>query len=386
MPQRLDLAKPIKPCPPVTRWIVLALTALSLAACTPRGEITLDPAAAQVGQIQQVYIGTTRRIDPSTGQFDAGRREGVTYARFDVSVPPDRKVGSIDFPEPGRPSDPRTQFLTTARTIYAGPAAFRAAVSRTLARQPRGAREAVVYVHGFNNTFAESTYRMAQIAHDLDIPGVAVSYAWPSAGNPLAYAHDRDSVLFARDGLETLLDQIARAGARKILLVGHSMGSGLVMEVLRQMRLDGNRAVMRRLSGVVLISPDLDIDVFRSEARRIGRLPQPFIIFTSDRDRVLALSARLTGLRHRLGNLQDVGQLSDLQVTLLNVSAFSSGVGHFVPANSPALVRILHRANELGRTYSGDPAARTGLLPGVVLTVRNATQVILLPGAAVPGR
>ncbi len=46
----------------------------------------------------------------------------------------------------------------------------------------------MVFVHGFNNTFADGLHRTAQIRHDFEIPGVAVHYAWPSAGNALGYA------------------------------------------------------------------------------------------------------------------------------------------------------------------------------------------------------
>jgi esterase/lipase superfamily enzyme len=360
--------------------ILLSLCCVALiAACAPRGRITLDPAAAGTGDVRPVFVGTTRDLDPATGRFTSGRHEGIDYARLDVSVPPDRKLGAIRYPVPGQKPDAAKDFLTTAERLYQGPTAFRAALARALAAGPKAGREAVVYVHGFNNTFAESVYRIAQISHDLSVPGVAVAYAWPSAANPLAYAYDRDSVLFARDGLERLLTQIARAGARRILLVGHSVGSELVMEALRQMRLDGNRAVMSRLSGIVLISPDLDVEVFRSEALRIRPLPQPFVIFTSRRDRALMLAARLTGERQRLGNLTDVKRLDDLRVTVLEVGAFSQGVGHFTAATSPTLIKILSQVSDLNRAYATGPTGRTGLLPGVVLTVRNATQVVLTP-------
>ncbi|MBI1217075.1 MAG: alpha/beta fold hydrolase [Rhodobacteraceae bacterium] len=365
--------------PPVTRTLAVMLAVVTLAACAPRGTITLDPAAAQVGQVRQVFVGTTRTLNPETDRFDSGRHEGMDYARVDVSVPPERKLGTITFPHRNRAPDPRKDFLTTSDQIYTTPAAFRADLARALRAEPSGRHEAVVYVHGFNNTFAEGVYRIAQISHDLDVPGVAVHYAWPSAANPVNYAYDRDSVLFARDGLEQLLKQVAEAGADHILVVGHSMGALLVMETLRQMRLDGNATFVRHLGGIVLISPDIDVDVFRTEALRIGTLPQPFVIFTSQRDHALELAARLTGQRHRLGNLAGVAKVADLKVTVLDVGAFSEGVGHFTAATSPALLRILGRVSDLNSAYAGDPTGKIGLLPGVALTVRNATQVILTP-------
>lgn len=361
------------------RFIAVTLALVTLAACAPRGSITIAPAAGEVGNVREVFVGTTRAPDIKMATFSSERHVRVDYAQVDVSVPPERKLGTITFPRRDQAPDPRKDFLTTAETVYTGPAAFRADLARALRADPSGRREAVVYVHGFNNTFAEGVYRIAQISHDLEVPGVAVHYAWPSAANPVNYAYDRDSVLFARDGLEDLLVQVVASGANHILLVGHSMGAMLVMETLRQMRLGRNATVMGHLGGVVLISPDIDVDVFRTEALRIGKLPQPFLIITSQRDRALALAARLTGQRHRLGNLDDVTPVSDLSVTLVDVGAFSEGLGHFTAATSPALLRILGRIGDLNTAYAGDPTGKIGLLPGVALTVQNATQVILRP-------
>lgn len=236
-------------------------------------------------------------------------------------------------------------------------------------------------MHGFNNTFAEGTYRIAQMAHDLDLPGTVVHYSWPSAAEPLGYAYDRDSALFARDGLEELLKSVQAAGPRRIILVAHSMGSALLMETLRQVAIRGDNALLARIGGVVLISPDIDVDVFRSQAKDIGRLPQPFVVFTSRRDRVLRLSARLSGQTDRLGTLADLDRVADLPITLLDTAAFNSGDGHFNVGNSPALLRLLERIASVDDAMGSDVSGRTGLLPGAVLTVQNATRIILQPEA-----
>ena len=102
--------------------------------------------------------------------------------------------------------------------------------------------EAIIFVHGYNSNFAEGVYRIAQFAHDLQLPGTVVLYSWPSAAEPLGYAYDRDSALFARDGLESLIHEVAHAGAKRILLVAHSMGSGLTMEALRSAAIRGDTA------------------------------------------------------------------------------------------------------------------------------------------------
>lgn len=353
--------------------LVLCLTLV--VACTPRGQVTLDPAASEIGTIQKVFVGTTRRQD-ADGLFGSHRSEEVRFARYDISVPPNRTLGEITWPQRGVPADPTTQFVTASAELYQTTPDFQTDLRRQLAANNG---EAVIFVHGYNTNFAEGVYRIAQFAHDLELPGTVLLYSWPSAAQPLGYAYDHDSAMFARDGLESLIHEVARAGAKRILLVAHSMGSGLTMEALRTTAIRGDTRTMKLVGGVILISPDIDVDVFREEARAVGTLPQPFVIFGSDRDKFLRLSAALTGQGERLGSLGDVSRLADLKVTFMDVGEFAKGAGHFVVGDSAALIQLLDRISEIQGAFERDRRSRTGLFPGMVLTVRNATQVVLWP-------
>ncbi|NGQ91139.1 alpha/beta fold hydrolase [Rhodobacter sp. HX-7-19] len=361
------------------RPIALLILSIALAACTPRGAMVVVPPETAEGPISTVFVGTTRGLQ-GTGVFGTERSEEMRFARYDVAIPPQREVGEIRYAKPRRPNV-STDFVTTDQRIYAADADFRGDLGKALAAN---GREAVIFVHGFNNTFTEGLYRIAQLHHDLEIPGVALHYSWPSAAEPLGYVYDRDSIMFAREGLEELIREARAAGATRITLVAHSMGSFLSMEALRDIALRDGR-IMPELRGVILISPDIDVEVFRMQARDIGTLPQPFVIFGSDRDRVLRLSALITGQRGRLGSLDSVDRLSDLEVTYLDVGAFSSGSGHFVPGTSPALIRLLGRISDVDQAFGNDAAGRAGLLPGVILTARSATRVILTPVAEITG-
>lgn len=357
---------------------LLTLVLLALMSCTPRGMLTVLPSAADVGVVTPIFVGTTRVMED--GDFGPDRSETVRFARYDISIPPQRKPGEINWPSRLIPPDPKRDFLTTAEMIYADAPGFRKSLSHDLVLH---GGEAVIFVHGYNNNFSEGLYRVAQFAHDLELPGSVVHYAWPSAAKPLGYVYDRDSALFARDGLEALIKEVAASGAKRILLVAHSMGGALTMEALRQTAIRGDTATLNRLSGVILISPDLDVDVFRSQAAAMGELPQPFVIFGSNRDKMLGLSARLTGQRERLGSLTNINALADLQVTFLDVSQFSSGAGHFIVGDSEALIRLLDSIGEVEGAFESDRAKRVGLVSGAVLTVQNATQIVLTPVAEI---
>jgi esterase/lipase superfamily enzyme len=368
------------------RWLIAAVFFAATASCGPRGGITVAPQARAIGTIEPIFIGTMRGRDPETGEeFGRHRVREIRFARVDVSVPPKRKPGEIKWPRRGRIPDPATDFLAADQLIFASETAFRDDLRAALA-QRGGPREAVIFVHGFNTTFAEGTYRFAQLGHDLKVDAALVHFSWPSRGSPLAYVYDRDSVHYARDGLEKLIGEVEAAGARRVLIVGHSMGSFLVMETLRQIAIGKRHDLLGKIRGVVLMSPDIDVDVFHEQTWRIRKLPQPFLIFTSKKDKALGLSARLTGERDRLGNLADPREVADLDVTLVDTTAFSVGGGHFNVGNSPALIAILGNIGDVDAAFAAEASGKTGLLGGVVLTVQDATQIVMSPVTALAGQ
>lgn len=365
------------------RNLALALVIGFVAACSPRGVITVDPVARNFGEVEPIFVGTQRAFDPAIGTFGRLRSRQLSYARVDVSIPPVREPGQIVWPKKGRAPDPQTEFLTESQTVFPDAAAFRRNLRAEMRSEPRNPRQALIFVHGFNNTFAEGVYRIAQLSHDLDLPRVTVHYSWPSAGSAFGYVHDRDSALYARDGLEKLFNEVIEAGAEQVIVVGHSMGCLLLMEALRQMDIRDSAKLKRHLRGVILLSPDIDVDVFVSQAATFKQLPDPFLIFSSQNDRALRLSAFITGEPSRLGNLTGIDRVADLPVRVIDVGAFSTGAGHFDVGDSPELIALLNQIGSVQAAFDSDNAGRVGLLPGLVLTARSATEIVLTPLEAV---
>ena len=358
---------------------ILMVMVVVLAACAPRGDFTMATGGPGTATPEAIFVGTSRLA----GEAGFGRERSVTpsFLRYDIAIPPDREPGELNWPPRTRRPDATRDFLTLAETQFADAGAFSAALADAM--RLRGQTDAVVYVHGFNNTMAEGVYRVAQMHHDLQVPGVAVHYAWPSRGSALGYVYDRDSALFARSGFAELLDQVRAAGANEIVIVAHSMGAALTMETLRQIALRDGPGALDRVAGVILISPDLDLDLFKSQARDFGALPQPFVIFGSSRDRVLGLSATISGGAKRLGNLEDVSEIADLQVTYLDTAAYTTGTGHLNIGENPALLKLFAGLVGIDEAFRLDARARVGLLPGLVLTVRSATEIVLAPVGAI---
>jgi len=330
---------------PASRWhggwparvAVVLLMAAVLVACAPRNAFQFGPPSA-AAHVERVYIATARDLGDLGPSFGKERVRGLRYLHMDVSLPPTHQMGEIEWPRDT--PDAATDFVVTDSHVYRGSNGMIRAM-----RQQSPGKETLVFVHGYNNTFSDAVYRFAQIRADFDVTGPGVLYSWPSAGDPRGYAYDRDSVLYSRDDFQYVLESLTAAPDEKVLLLAHSMGAQLVMETLRQAALAGDRRVLDRISGVVLMAPDIDPDLFRRQVAAIGKLPQPFLIFVSRKDRVLSLSGLLFGRKPRLGVIDGPEQLEGVEgvqvIDFTELGAEDKGMGHAVPITSPAAIRVL---------------------------------------------
>lgn len=328
------------------RFLIVMLSVTTLSGCAARGVIGFADVVDGVER-RSVYVATNRIPAPLIlpqifdQEFGDARETELKYLRMDVSIPPTHETGKIEWPEGGALPNPLVNFAVSENAKLDGPGQFVAQIKRDL--EP-GQREVVVFVHGYNVNNAEAVYRVAQVSHDYRAKTPAVLFSWPSAGHPRGYAYDRDSVIFSRDALEELLTLLSDAGLT-YQLVAHSMGSQLVMETLRQMSISGNRAPLRKLTYVALISPDIDEDVFRQQASRITPFPQPFVVMVSHKDRALNASAWLTGRPSRLGSIQDPKRLEDVPITIIDLTDVVGGdrVGHATAFTAPGAIERLRK-------------------------------------------
>ena len=135
-------------------WVFAALAVcLMLPGCASRGTIEMAPDAAATGKVVEIFLATTRGASGTGTIASRARSETVRWAVFDVSVPPDRSLGTVTFPAGAEP-DPATAFLTVSARQFADEQAFLIAMNARLAERPPGEREVTLFVHGFNTSFA----------------------------------------------------------------------------------------------------------------------------------------------------------------------------------------------------------------------------------------
>lgn len=368
----------------------LVLVALLLAGCAARGQITVDPAARSVGDVVPILVATSRAPSTDGTVFGPHRSPALSFAWLGVSVPPDRALGTITFPGTGPDAspNPRTDFLTIDADALPDDRAFLAAINADMARRRPGERRVFVFVHGFNTNFAEGVYRQAQMMHDFATPALGVNYAWPSAADARLYLYDRDSAFFGRDGLERTLRLLATTRAERIVVVAHSMGAQTTLEALRQMALTGAPAFFDKLNSVALLSPDVDVDLFRAEVAPLAERKIPWFIFVSGNDRALRFSSLLRGNTERLGSLVDPSALAGLDVTVIDMSGVEAGdsLGHSAVANSPVMISLVQGLSRYGPTILRQERARVGLAATTASVVAGVTDVVVAPlaGVSVP--
>jgi esterase/lipase superfamily enzyme len=291
-----------------------------------------------------MLAATTRARSDEAGVLYTGERgEHVSFSNIVVSIPRDREVGTIQVPR-SLPGNPATDFVVTSATPVAKadlPGWFRSAGGRK--------RRAFVFVHGFNTPFDRAVFRFAQLTHDADADAAPVLFSWPSRGHLLDYSRDFDNASYSRSDLAGLLKAAADSPSiNEIVILAHSMGSWPAVEAVRQLALERG-GVPRKISNLILASPDLDVGVFRRQVEDIGPRRPRITLFVSQNDRALQLSRFISRGATRLGGIdltrdEYQRQLAGLaDVTVLDLSAINAGdrINHDLYAASPDAVRLI---------------------------------------------
>jgi len=370
------------------RGCTIAVLALLVAACSTRpGSEVLEPVAKVPSFTNKVHllVATTRERgsakDPNA--FTAERSKTLNYAALSVSIPTHHVTGEIEWPDT-TPADPSRHFITTQRQFLdAGGFA-----DQIRARARQGGEEAnsvLVFVHGYNTLYEEAVYWLAQIVHDSGYKGTAILFAWPSRGKAPLYLADREASTYSRDYFEqALLDLADMPEVHEINILAHSMGNWLAVETLRQAKMNGHGDFRRKLGDIILASPDLDANVFRTQLEVIGRLPRPITVLVSGDDAALSLSTKLAGGVDRAGIVtandpRAIMAAARYNLQVVDLTDVDDGDGNHHSKYSKSAPVIAAIGNRL-RTDDAKAEAQSG----VVSAVTNVGQSLLkVPGAII---
>lgn len=311
--------------------LAVACLVLNLAACAggdESGFLVPLGSDAGVGRTITLFSATSRGADEETKpgtMFGGTRATGSSFVSFSISVPPERKAGEL--PIDARKLDPQKNFVLVSSHRHSQPE-FMQKVREAVLSRPVKDRRVLVFTHGFNTRFDEAVFRFAQIVEDTGFKGVPVLFSWPSRGSSTEYGYDRDSAVYSRDQFEGVLTELGKEKAISgIDIFAHSMGNWLTLETLRQASIANNTVAIGKIQRVVLAAPDVDMDVFRTQVRRMGHLASRFVLYASQDDKALRLSSFLFGGQMRAGENTDLEDFRRLGIEAHDLSGVPGGFG-----------------------------------------------------------
>jgi esterase/lipase superfamily enzyme len=255
------------------------------------------------------WLITNRNLDQSDG-FGSDLAS-ITYWSADLSANP-----GLDLTK--RSAWTRMTARQFQNALVAIASKFPQPVNTATAEQ----KHICVFVHGYNNNFAESTDRYQKIAATLfdgeNGLGELISFDWPSKGSLLGYLPDRVTARKVGDDLTNVLESLynwmegKQTAATKNLddacrartsVIAHSMGNYALQCAMQALWTRKNRPLLVSLmQEVLMVAADVDNDLFRdgeqvsdSSGEGLANLSYRITALYTGRDDVLGASA---GLKH----------------------------------------------------------------------------------------
>ncbi|MET0605640.1 MAG: alpha/beta hydrolase, partial [Beijerinckiaceae bacterium] len=234
--------------------LVVALACLAGAcARSDRPAILAPPATVTI------LAATTRGPSETPGELFGGEHgAAVTFAHHVIATPPNRPVGDVIMADRETDAHPDQHFRITATRVPLAEKDMAAYIAAARRKQ----LAAIVFVHGFNNTYRAGLYRAAQITADLNAIEAPMFFSFASAGSLLNYWTDRGNAEKAAPAFARFIEKASAQAGGQIDVGAHSMGAWMTVLALKDIagRHRGrSRPIIR---GLMLAAPDIDAEEF----------------------------------------------------------------------------------------------------------------------------
>jgi esterase/lipase superfamily enzyme len=328
--------------------------------------------------------------------WDALVQQSLLVSRptaLDLTLGPTKEIGRyprIPYPPAMVPGGGLTRAPAVVDAHEAATRQLQAEIERRLALSPR--KEMVLYIHGVANSFTDAALTMGEMCHYLGREFVCGIFTWPAGGKGgilAGYQQDYESSSFAVEHLRKAIRTIADTpGLERLHILAHSRGTDVLGTALSELSFEAYMQQSTlpgrfKLGNIVLLAPDLDVDVAPARIFAIlsdpdlpyGAAPNPRVVipplrgfhltvYVSPDDKALATSSWLFGSLARLGRIE-ASMLTPDQIKLVDELGFFDviqirgttdffGHGYFrsnprVSADLIAMIRYGLGPNEPGR-------------------------------------
>ena len=304
----------------------------------------------------RLYFATNRRT-ASPLNFTADIAPNTSFGQAIMRVPK-KEVANLAkrvSENTGLLEQAKTGKLTTATSLkLVSIKSFEnlnAATTTAQSSQRRAAifkNQALVFVHGYNNSFEGAMQRATQLSFDLQFDGILIPFAWPSQGTLTGYLADGQAAEKSIQSLIALLRQLRQQmPATKIHLLAHSMGNQIMLPALCKIAKQSDAAPGsdRPFGQIISAHPDISPKDFERLTACFKPLTSGTTLYVNEKD--TALRARCAGFRCRAGNFARGYTSADVIDTTSMGKGFwkalTQGLDHDVFVRNPLLFADITR-------------------------------------------
>ncbi|MFW5500774.1 MULTISPECIES: alpha/beta hydrolase [unclassified Maridesulfovibrio] len=290
----------------LSRAIIIALTLYSLlliSGCSKSSTDTFNKWSADLTralttelpfQEIELFYGTDRKPSGSTvpAKTFGDTKGSLSWGGCTIAVPYDKEIKGLK----------KSRFTMTSYGLSAASSyevtdvrqlpqrSFETTIAKRLETNP--ANSALIFVHGFNVSFAEAAKRTARMSYQLQYQGAPLFFSWPAQGEKLDYMQDEQNADYTVAQLTEFLEVVAEEStAENIYLIGNNMGCEPLCEALAKLKLSPEN--MARIRELILIAPDINRNKFANTILpRLHNTSAHITVYTSNRDDKLALAHR----------------------------------------------------------------------------------------------
>jgi esterase/lipase superfamily enzyme len=214
----------------------------------------------------------------------------------------------------------------------------------------------LLYIHGYNSSFADAAMRAAQIGVDLKINGATFFFSWPSAAKKEGYFSDEAAIEISAEYCQQFVIELLGAFPEVPLhILAHSMGNRLALNVFERLAAAGD--LPGTIGQLVFAAADVDVDRFKQAIEGIRHLPKGLTSYVSRGDLALHLSEKIHDFP-RLGLAPPILRVKGVDTILAEDFPISELLGHGYYAEAERILTDLFCLIRHGSPPDARPGTR----------------------------
>lgn len=259
------------------------------------------------GEVELFYAtNRTATGDKRPNNFYGNESGDLTLGKATVSIPPGHQLGEIERPRKillwcRKENVAKDIVLTHVGEMPT--TEYYAWLKDGITKSE--SKAALIFIHGYNTSFAEAAWRCAQITYDIPFNnGISGFFSWPSDGKTLSYLADGAEAEASVPKLEMFIkDLVNNTGVEQLHFIAHSMGNVVLTGALKSLSYDPDfMGKVHVISQVILAAPDIDKKVFNDTLLpRLKQIGKRRTLYANDQDKALRMSRTIRMDMIRIG-------------------------------------------------------------------------------------